>query len=154
VKKFRGASISKHYRIYAVTDKDFDELCDFIKEVEFDRLGVFTYSVEDNTHAYTLDDPIPQEVKEDRKNTLMEIQKDISLKKNEALVGKTMKVVIDDIEGEYYIARSERDAPEVDGEVIIPAENRLLNVGEFYNIEISDCNEYDLFAKLNSMWGK
>lgn len=130
------------------TEKEFLELCDFVKDIKFDRFGVFTYSIEENTPSFILGDPVPKEEKEKRKAALMEIQKEISQKKNEELIGKEMKVLIDDIEGEYYTARSERDAPEVDGEVLVLAENNLLKRGQFYDVEIYDCNEYDLFGKL------
>ena len=132
----------------AETEKDFIELCDFVKEIEFDRFGVFNYSVEENTPSYILSDPISADEKEARRAELMKIQSEISLKKNESFIGKTMRCVIDDIENEHYIARSERDAPEVDGEVLIKAENKLLKLGHFYPIEIISCNEYDLFGKI------
>lgn len=130
------------------TDKDFDELKEFIKEIKFDKLGVFDYSVEENTPSYILGDKVSAEVKEQRKSELMEIQKEISLQKNQQMIGKRIKVLIDDIEGEYFVGRTERDAPEVDGEVLIKAEDKLLKIGAFYNIEIFDCNDYDLFGKL------
>jgi ribosomal protein S12 methylthiotransferase len=131
------------------TEKEFKELCEFIKDIKFDRFGVFNYSVEENTPSFILGDPVPQEVKEERKAELMEIQKEISQSKNEEMIGKKIKVIIDCKEGDFYIGRSERDAPEVDGEVLIDAKNVLLNTGEFYSAEIYDCNEYDLFAKLS-----
>ena len=131
----------------AETDNDFDELCEFVKDIEFDRFGVFKFSVEENTSSYILGDPVSDEIKEERVSTIMEIQKEISLKKNEELIGKTMKVIIDSEDSEFYIARSERDAPEVDGEVLIKKSEKKLNIGTFYNVEIYDCNEYDLFAK-------
>lgn len=130
----------------AETEKDFNELCEFVKEFEFDRFGAFTFSVEENTPSYLLGDPIPQEIKEERKAILMEIQREISLKKNESLIGKKLKVIIDNKEGEYFIGRTERDAPEVDGEVLISAKNSDLAIGQFYTVEIIDCNDYDLFA--------
>lgn len=129
-------------------EAEFNELVDFVKDIEFDRFGVFNYSVEDTTPAFILGDTITQEEKEERKRVLMELQSEISYAKNNALVGKTMRVIIDDIEGEYYVARSERDAPEVDGEVLILPENNLLKIGEFYSVEIYDCNEYDLYGKI------
>ncbi|MEW6195238.1 MAG: 30S ribosomal protein S12 methylthiotransferase RimO [Bacteroidota bacterium] len=132
------------------TEKEFRELCDFVKDIKFERFGVFTYSIEENTPSFILGDPVPQEVKEERKTVLMEIQKEISHEKNQNLVGKELKVLIDSKEGEYYVARSEHDAPEVDGEVLIDARNNHLKKGEFYNVEIYDCNEYDLFGKLKS----
>lgn len=135
------------------TEKEFEELCEFVKEIKFDRLGVFNYSIEENTPSYILGDPVPPEVKEERKSILMEIQKEISQKKNEELVGRSMKVIVDGKEGDCYIARSERDAPEVDGEVLIDSRKENLNAGRFYNVEIYDCNEYDLYGKLNHSAG-
>ena len=129
------------------TEEDFRELCDFIKEYEFDRIGVFPYSQEENTPSFDLGDPIDNETKERRIAELMELQKDISQARNEALVGKTMRVIIDRREGEYFIGRSEKDAPEVDGEVLVSAKNAPLAVGEYYNVEILESNEYDLFGK-------
>lgn len=131
------------------TDKEFEELCQFVKDIKFDRFGVFNYSIEENTPSYILGDPIPPEVKEERKSILMEIQKEISQKKNEELIGKSMKVLIDSKEGEYFIGRTERDAPEVDGEVLIESGNINLKVGRFYSVDIYDCNEYDLYGKIS-----
>lgn len=135
------------------TEKEFEELCEFVKDIKFDRFGVFNYSIEENTPSFILGDPVPPEVKEERKSILMEIQKEISQKKNEELIGKSMRVLIDGKEGDYYIARSERDAPEVDGEVLIESGKENLKVGGFYNVEIYDCNEYDLYGKLNHSAG-
>lgn len=131
----------------AETETDFDELCEFAKEVEFDRFGVFKFSVEENTPSYILGDPVSEEVKEERVSTIMEIQKEISLRKNEEMIGKKIKVIIDSEDGEFYIGRSERDAPEVDGEVLIEKSDKKLTIGNFYNVEIYDSNEYDLFGK-------
>jgi len=133
------------------TEKEFEELCSFIRDIKFDRLGVFTYSIEENTPSYILGDTIPPELKEERKAILMEIQKEISEEKNRSLIGKNMKVLIDSLDNDYYTGRSERDAPEVDGEVLVDAKNTTLNIGEFYHIEINDCNEYDLFGNLNAV---
>jgi ribosomal protein S12 methylthiotransferase len=129
------------------TEKEFEELCRFVRDIRFDRFGVFTYSVEENTPSFILGNPISPEIKEERKATLMEIQKEISEEKNRIYIGKKMKVVIDSLNGEYYIARSERDAPEVDGEILINAKENKFHVGEFYHVDIYDCNEYDLFGK-------
>ncbi len=134
-------------------EKEFEELCKFVRDIKFDRFGVFTYSVEENTPSFILGDPVSPEIKEERKATLMEIQKEISEAKNRNFVGTRMKVVIDSLDGENYIARSERDAPEVDGEVLINAYNNKLRIGEFYNVDIYDCNEYDLFGNLISKKG-
>lgn len=130
------------------TDEDFNELKEFVEEIQFDRIGVFDYSVEENTPSFILGDKVSAEVKEDRKNELMELQKEISYSKNQALVGKVVKVIIDDIEGEYFIGRTERDAPEVDGEVLINADKSMLKIGGFYDVEIYDCNDYDIYGKL------
>lgn len=129
------------------TENEFIELCDFVKEVKFDRFGVFNYSIEENTPSFLLGDPIPHEVKEERKAILMEIQKEISEEKNRSLIGRKLKVLIDGTEDNYYVARSERDAPEVDGEVLIDKNEGTFSTGEFYDVEIYDCNEYDLFGK-------
>ena len=128
------------------TKEHFDELCEFVKEFKFDRIGVFTYSVEENTPSYLLGDPITEKEKLRRKNKLMEIQQSISHEKNLSLVGKELRIVVEGREGDYYIGRSYRDAPEVDGEVLISAKNKTLKDGKFYNATIIDCNEYDLYA--------
>jgi len=130
------------------TEKDFEELKEFIKRTKFDRIGVFDYSVEQDTTSYVLGDKVSAELKEQRKTELMEIQREISYEINSSMIGKKIKVLIDDIEGEYFVGRSERDAPEVDGEVLVKAEDQMLKVGEFYNVEIISCNDYDLFGKL------
>lgn len=132
------------------TEKDFDELCGFVKDFKFDRIGTFTFSVEENTSSFILGDPVSEEEKQRRKNVLMEIQKEISLEKNESFVGKKLKVLIDAVEGDYYIGRSYRDAPEVDGEILINRKNNFLNTGEFYEVEINDFDEYDLYGNVIS----
>ena len=136
------------------TEKEFQELYDFIKEIEFDRMGVFNYSIEETTSSFILGDPFSTNEKERRKDILMNLQQKISLAKNEKLVGRKMRVLIDDIEDQHYIARSERDAPEVDGEVIIDPNGKYLTPGNFYEVDIYDCNEYDLFAKHSGNGGK
>jgi ribosomal protein S12 methylthiotransferase len=132
------------------TDKEFHELCDFIREIKFDRLGVFTYSMEENTSSYLLGDPIPVEIKNERKEIIMEIQKEISLEKNKNLCGKQLKVLVDRLENKFYAARSYREAPEVDGEILIPfySLKNKINIGQFFNVEITDYNEYDLFGSI------
>lgn len=132
------------------TEKDFDELCEFVKDFKFDRIGTFTFSVEESTSSFILGDPVSEEEKQRRKNVLMEIQKEISLEKNESFVGKKLKVLIDAVEGDYYIGRSYRDAPEVDGEILINRKNNFLNTGEFYEVEINDFDEYDLYGNVIS----
>ena len=129
-------------------EKEFEELCDFVRETEFDRIGAFTFSVEENTSSYILGDPVPEEIKQHRKDVLMEIQKDISLKKNKEFVGKKLKVIIERIEGNFYIGRSYRDAPEVDGEVLVPVNGTGAAEGNFYTAEVYDYDEYDLYAHI------
>lgn len=129
------------------TKRDFEQLVDFIKEIKFDRVGTFTFSVEENTSSFILGDPVSKEEKERRKQTLMEIQSQISLEKNQSFVGKTLKVLLESKESEYYVGRSYRDAPEVDGEVLFKSD-RKLKQGEFYNVKINDYDEYDLFGEL------
>lgn len=130
------------------TEKEFEELCEFVKEIKFDRIGVFTFSVEENTSSYLLGDPVPDKIKESRKDILMEIQREISTEKNKEFIGKKLKVLLERTEGEYFVARSYRDAPEVDGEVLIPVNGYDVKEGNFYDVEITEANEYDLFAKL------
>lgn len=128
--------------------EDFRELCDFVKEFRFERMGVFTYSVEENTPAFILGDPVSEKEKSKRKNTLMEIQQEISEDFNEGLVGKELAVLIDSVEGEYYIGRTVYDAPEVDCEVLIPITDGELAIGSMVPARIYESGEYDLFANL------
>ncbi len=131
-------------------EKEFKELYNFIEETEFDRIGVFKYSQEDDTYSYNMGDPIPDEIKEERLASLMELQSKISLNKNKKLVGKELKIVIDEVQDNYYIGRSERDTPEVDGEILISKNNLKLQEGEFYTIQIIDADEYDLYGEIPS----
>jgi ribosomal protein S12 methylthiotransferase len=130
------------------TEKEFEELCEFVKEMQFDRIGTFTFSIEENTTSYILGDTVPKSLKEKRRDILMQIQKEISLKKNSEFVGKKLKVLVEAVEGDFYIGRSYRDAPEVDGEVLIQKKNSNIKTGEFYDVLVSDFNEYDLFGEL------
>ncbi len=128
------------------TEEDFQELKDFIIRFRFDRLGVFAYSHEEDTFSYKeYNDDISQEIKEARVAELMEIQQNISAELNESYIGKTLKVIIDRREGEYFIGRTEYDSPEVDQEVLIPAENNL-ETGKFYNIKITQTTDFDLYG--------
>lgn len=129
------------------TEKEFEELCIFVEESRFDRVGTFTFSVEENTPSFILGDPVSEEVKLKRRDILMEIQKNISLSENESYIGKEIKVLIDRTEGSFYIGRSYRDAPEVDGEVLIQLNGSNLQVGNFCMVKVYDYNEYDLYAK-------
>lgn len=127
------------------TEADVDELCSFVERTRFDRLGVFSYSQEDDTYAHILGDPIPAEVKDARRTRVMDIQKTISLERNLALVGSTQRVLIDAVINGEYQGRTQYDAPEVDNEVFIRTD-QTLQVGDFVTVEIEDAAEFDLFA--------
>lgn len=129
------------------TEKEFQELCDFVEEFKFERMGTFTYSQEENTVSYNLGDPVPDDVKKSRQSRLMEIQREISAQKNRELIGKELKVLVESEEGDFYVGRSYRDAPEVDGEVFINSKDIIIP-GNFYFAEVYDSDEYDLFAKI------
>jgi len=130
------------------TEADFNELKQFVSDIRFERLGVFEYSHEENTYAYDhFKDDIPADVKADRAAEIMEIQQQISFELNQEKIGNQYKVLIDRKEGDYYIGRTEFDSPEVDDEVLIST-NKKLQIGNFSFVEITDADEYDLFAKL------
>jgi ribosomal protein S12 methylthiotransferase len=130
------------------SDADFNKLCDFVKQTRFDRLGAFTYSEEEGTYsAENLQDDVPQDEKERRLDLLMELQAQISQEINESKVGKIYKVIVDRIEGEYAIGRTECDSPEVDGEILINSESNI-EVGKFYNIKITEADQYDLYGEI------
>ena len=129
--------------------EDFAELCDFVREQRFERLGVFPYSEEEGTFsAEKLSDNVPERVKSYRAEEVMRIQSDISLDNNSKRVGQIEKVIIDERRGEYYIARSQYDSPEVDQEIYIEASGKRLFRGRFYTVRITDADQYDLFAEL------
>ena len=131
------------------TEKDFEELCNFVKEYEFEKMGTFTYSSEENTGSYALGDPISSELKMERRSKLMELQKEISTDKNSKLIGRKLNVLVESREGDFYIGRSYRDAPEVDGEVLIDKSDTKIIPGNFYSVEVYDSDEYDIFARVN-----
>ncbi len=128
-------------------EEDFEEMMRFVEKSRFERLGIFTYSHEEDTHSHSMKDDIPQEVKQERANRVMDLQERISLELNEEKIGKTFKVLIDRKEGGDFIGRTEFDSPEVDNEVIINAEKNYLRVGDFANILINDATEFDLFGE-------
>ena len=129
--------------------EDYEELCEAVKALEFDRLGVFPYSEEEGTYSATkLSDNVPQRVKDYRAEHLMHIQSGISRRKNEARVGRTERVIVDGRQGDFYIARSQYDSPEVDCEILIPAAERRLLRGKFYTVRITDADDYDLYATI------
>lgn len=130
------------------TEQDFEELKQFVKDFEFDRLGVFTYSHEENTHAYTLGDDVPDDVKQARAEELMALQEEISMKKNQEKIGKTFKVLFDRKEGNYFVGRTDADSPEVDNEVLINAKENFVRIGDFANIVITEAESFDLMGKL------
>ncbi len=130
------------------TQADFEELKQFVRDIKFDRLGVFPYSHEENTFAFdNYDDNIPQEVKDERVAEIMEIQEQISLELNEAKVGQTMEVLIDRIEGEYFIARSQFDSPEVDNEILIKHTDKI-QIGDIIYVCITKAEVHDLYANI------
>jgi len=131
------------------TEADFEELKDFVREMRFERLGVFTYSHEEGTIAGELyEDNVPAETKQARADEIMAIQQVISAEINAAKVGQILKVVIDRLEGDYFIGRTEFDSPEVDGEVLIPATVKPLNLGTYYSVKITGSEEFDLFGEV------
>ncbi len=128
------------------TEAHFEELKEWVKEMRFERLGCFTYSHEENTHAYNLEDDVPDEVKQQRANEIMEIQSQISWELNQEKIGKTFKVIIDRKEGNYFVGRTEHDSPDVDNEVLIDATEIYLKTGEFYEVKITDAADFDLYG--------
>lgn len=130
------------------TEEDFQTLKQWVKDMRFERLGCFTYSHEENTHAYNLEDDVPEEVKMDRANQIMEIQSQISWELNQEKIGKEFRVVIDRKEGGYFVGRTEFDSPDVDNEVLINAEEGYLRTGEFFHVKITAAEDFDLYAEV------
>jgi len=131
------------------TEEDFQELLEFVKEMRFERVGVFQYSHEENTSAHEFTDDVSVELKEERTNKLMELQREISAELNQEKIDKEMRVLIDRKESGYFVGRSEFDSPEVDNEVLIEATgNTYVRIGDFVNVRIIDATEYDLFAEV------
>lgn len=129
------------------TEEHFQTLKNWVKEMRFERLGCFTYSHEENTHAYNLEDDVPQEIKQLRANEIMEIQSQISWELNQEKIGKTFKVVIDRKEGNYFIGRTEFDSPDVDNEVLIDATKVYVKTGEYYEVMITEAADFDLYGE-------
>ena len=130
------------------TEEHFQEMKEWVRTQRFDRLGCFTYSHEENTHAFHLEDDVPADVKQRRVDEIMEIQSQISWGLNQEKIGKQFRVLIDRKEGNYFVGRTEFDSPDVDNEVLIPAVDVYLSIGEFVNVEIESAEEFDLFGKL------
>jgi len=129
------------------TEEDFEDMVDFVQKSRFDRLGIFTYSHEENTHSYSFEDDVPDEVKQERANHVMQIQEEISNEINQSKIGRTFKVLIDRKESGSFIGRTEHDSPEVDNEVYIDAKKHYPRVGDFAEIKITDATEFDLYGE-------
>ena len=133
------------------SEADFKELVEFVRETKFDRLGVFAYSEEEGTYSATrLTDDVPEQTKQERVDAIMRLQERISLENNAKRIGQKMRVIIDRKEGDFYIGRSEYDSPEVDQEIIIESFGKRLYRGRFYNVAITDAEDYDLYAEILS----
>ncbi|MBL4650964.1 MAG: 30S ribosomal protein S12 methylthiotransferase RimO [Aureispira sp.] len=130
------------------TEAEFEDMVDFVREMKFERVGVFQYSHEENTSAHDFEDDVPAEVKEQRAAAVMEVQADISWENNLAKVGKTFKVLFDRVEGEFFVGRTEFDSPEVDNEVLVKTDGNYVRIGDFAMIEVIDATEYDLYGKV------
>lgn len=130
------------------TEADFELLKNWVREMRFERLGVFTYSHEENTHAYKLEDDVPEEVKKARAEEILAIQSEISLELNNEKVGTTFRVLFDRVEGGFFVGRTEFDSPEVDNEVLVPVEGNYIRIGDFSNVRIVRADHYDLYGEL------
>lgn len=132
------------------TEKDHEEMLEWVEQTRFDRLGIFPYSHEENTHAFNLVDDVPEEVKQERAEAVMAVQQNISLELNRQKVGKTFKVLFDRKEGDYFIGRTEFDSPEVDNEVLVRATDSYVRVGDFANVKVISAEDYDLYGEVIS----
>lgn len=130
------------------TEADFQEMYDWVQNTRFDRLGIFTYSHEENTHAYNFDDDVPEDEKRRRADAIMELQSGISYELNQKKVGKTYKVLFDRVEGDYFVGRTEFDSPEVDNEVLVKKSEHYVRIGDFALVEITSADHYDLYGKV------
>ena len=128
-------------------EAEFEEMMDFIERTRFERLGVFTYSHEEHTHAFGMKDDVPEKTKLERADRVMELQENISDEINQHRIGQVLKVLIDRKEGEHFIGRTEFDSPEVDNEVLVNAENSYLRIGDFSKIRITDATAFDLYGE-------
>ena len=128
------------------TEADFQEMYDWVERSRFDRLGIFTYSHEDNTHAFEFNDDVPQKVKQERADIIMELQSGISHELNQLKVGQTFKTLIDRAEGNYFIGRTEFDSPEVDNEVLLNKSKDYVRIGDFVDVKIDSADHFDLFG--------
>jgi ribosomal protein S12 methylthiotransferase len=130
------------------TDADFQEMYDFVERTRFDRLGIFTYSHEENTHAYQFIDDIAAKLKKERADQIMELQSGISYELNQLRVGQTYKVLFDRVEGDYFVGRTEFDSPDVDNEVLVKKDSAYVRLGDFSRILIHEADHYDLYGKV------
>lgn len=130
------------------TEADFEEMTHFVEDMRFERLGIFTYSHEEQTHSFSMEDDVPEEVKQERAETIMEIQQEISKELNEKRIGQELKVLFDRKEGGHFIGRTEYDSPEVDNEVLVDASNQYVRLGDFAKVKITDASEFDLFGEV------
>jgi ribosomal protein S12 methylthiotransferase len=128
------------------TEEDFQEMYDWVERSRFDRLGIFTYSHEENTHAFNAEDDVPEDIKKDRADMIMELQSGISYELNQEKIGETYKVLFDKVEGDYFIGRTEFDSPEVDNEVLVKKENEYVRLGDFASVKITSADHYDLYG--------
>lgn len=153
IKDFRAAVPNMAIRTTLIagypgeTEEDFALMEEWVKEVRFDRLGIFTYSHEENTHAYKLQDDVPEEVKQARASRIMDIQAEISFQLNEERVGNTYKVLFDRVEGDYFVGRTQFDSPEVDNEVLVP-KSSFVRIGDFANVKINRAEHFDLYGEV------
>jgi ribosomal protein S12 methylthiotransferase len=131
------------------TEKDHEEMLRWVEETKFERLGIFTYSHEENTHAFTLNDDVAEDVKKQRADAVMAIQQEISYSNNQKKIGQTFKTLFDRKEGDYFIGRSEFDSPDVDNEILVKADNETyVRLGDFANVKITDASDFDLYGTL------
>lgn len=130
------------------TEQDFQEMYDWVAETRFDRLGIFPYSHEENTHAFSMEDDVPEVVKQERAEAIMELQSGISYELNQKKIGNTYKVLFDRKEGDVFIGRTEHDSPEVDNEVIVSAKDNYVRIGDFANVKITSAEYYDLHGEV------
>ncbi len=130
------------------TEEEFEEMLQFVKDMKFERLGVFTYSHEENTHSGTMNDNVPEDVKEERLDLVMNVQQEISLEHNSNRIGQTYKVLFDRIENGYFVGRTEFDSPEVDNEVLVLADSNYARIGDFAMVKITDATDFDLFGEI------
>jgi ribosomal protein S12 methylthiotransferase len=129
------------------TEQHFEEMYSFVEKMRFDRLGIFTYSHEENTYSHTMPDDISQEIKQDRADAIMALQENISYELNQQKIGNTFKVLFDRKEGGYFVGRTEFDSPEVDNEVLLDAKKHFIRLGDFTHVKIIEATEFDLYAE-------